>query len=313
MNISTTRSPPVRIWSGPPTDCPVLGEIPRIAGWRDREDAHLVTADAPQSPAAESYRTLRTAIEFVAFDRELKSLQVTSSQTDDGKTTTLANLAVAFARSGVQVTIVCCDLRRPRIHEFFGLAERGRVHVGAGRAVHAGRRAAAGRPGEPNLSVLSAGPPPPNPSELLSSGRAADTITSIEKSTASGGLVLVDSPPVLAVGDALIVSGMVDATLLVASADSVVAPGAPASGADAPASRRTAHRHRAQQREARPPGRCLRLRLLGSELERFERPSESAGTPQGRSAPRVSESTNGGAPSASCSRPPSCRALRPGL
>jgi polysaccharide biosynthesis transport protein len=73
--------------------------------------------------------------------------------------------------------------------------------------------------GEPNLAVLSAGPPPPNPSELLSSGRAAETMATIEKNALSG-FVFVDSPPVLAVGDALIVSGLVDATLLVAGAGS---------------------------------------------------------------------------------------------
>jgi polysaccharide biosynthesis transport protein len=193
----------------------ILGEIPRISGWRDRENAHLVTADAPHSPAAESYRTLRTSIEFIALDRELRSIQVTSSQTDDGKTTTLANLALAFARAGTQVTIVCCDLRRPRVHEFFGLSnDVGFTSVLLGRSTVTDALQPVN--GEPNLTVLAAGPPPPNPSELLSSSRAADTLASIEK-TSEHSLVLVDSPPVLAVGDALIVSGLVDATLLVAS------------------------------------------------------------------------------------------------
>ena len=197
---------------------PVLGEIPRIAGWRDREAVHLVTADAPHSAAAEAYRTLRTSIEFLAFDRDLECIQVSSSQTDDGKTTTLANLALAFAQAGTVVTIVCCDLRLPRIHEFFGLPnEVGFTSVLLGKTTVIDALQLV--PSHPNLSVISAGPPPPNPSELLSSGRARDVISSIKKSTSSG-LVFVDSPPVLPVADALIVSGMVDATLLVAGAKS---------------------------------------------------------------------------------------------
>ena len=194
---------------------PVLGEVPRIPGWHDRQESHLVIAESPNSYAAESYRTLRTSIEFLAFDRELKSIQLTSSQADDGKTTTLANLALAFARSGIQVTIVCCDLRRPRVHEFFGLRnEVGFTSVLLGRS--AVLDALQQVEGEPNLAVLTSGPPPPNPSELLSSRRAGATISSIATSSATG-LLFVDSPPVLPVGDALIVSGMVDATLLVAS------------------------------------------------------------------------------------------------
>ncbi len=196
----------------------VLGEIQHVARWRDRAEAQLVTADAPNSAVAENYRTLRTAIDFVAFDRDLKSILVTSAQPDDGKTTTLANLALATARAGVPVTIVCCDLRRPRIHEFFGLSnEVGFTSVLLGWSTL--DDAIQHVYGEPNLTLLAAGPPPPNPSELLSSGRAAETIVSIEKSMTSG-LVLVDSPPVLAVGDSLAVSGLVDATLLVAGARS---------------------------------------------------------------------------------------------
>jgi succinoglycan biosynthesis transport protein ExoP len=197
---------------------PVLGEIPRVPGWRDREAAHLVTADAPHSAAAEHYRTLRTSIEFLALDRELKTVQVTSSQTDDGKTTTLANLALAFARAGVVVTVVCCDLRQPRIHEFFGLPnEVGLTSILLGKtaAIDALQLVR----DQPNLSLVSAGPPPPNPSELLSSGRARDVISTIVKSSNSG-MVLVDSPPVLPVADALIVSAMVDATVLVAGGNS---------------------------------------------------------------------------------------------
>lgn len=197
-------------------DLPVLGQIPRVPEWRDRRVPYLVSLDAPTAPAAEAYRTLRTSIQFLGVDRKLESIQITSSRTGDGKTTILANLAVAFARAGHSVTVICCDLRRPRIHEFFGLPNDigfTSLLLGEASLVDALQPV----PEERNLAVLSAGPPPPNPSELLSTGRAREVITSIEK---SADLVLIDSPPVLPVSDALIVSGMVDATLLVASVKS---------------------------------------------------------------------------------------------
>jgi capsular exopolysaccharide synthesis family protein len=187
-----------------------------VRGWRDRDAPHVVTREAPSSPAAEAYRSLRTSIQFLGVDRTLKSIQVTSSSTDDGKTTTLANLAVAFARLGSKVTIVCCDLRQPRIHEFFGLSnEVGFTSVLLG--LNSVSDALQSVPLEANLTVLSAGPPPPNPSELLASARARAVIAALEEMS---DVVLIDSPPVLAVTDGLIVSGMADATLLVASAKS---------------------------------------------------------------------------------------------
>ncbi len=195
-------------------ELPVLGQIPRVAHWSDRKTPYVVSIAAPHSPAAEGYRTLRTALQFLDIDHTFHSIQVTSSQTDEGKSTTLANLAVAFARAGQRVTIVCCDFRRPRIHEFFGLSnEAGFTSVMLGTASLSD--ALQQVPGESDLALLSTGPLPPNPSELLSSARAGEVIASLEKGS---DLVLVDSPPVLPVSDALIVSGMVDATLLVASA-----------------------------------------------------------------------------------------------
>jgi succinoglycan biosynthesis transport protein ExoP len=195
-------------------ELPVLGQIPRVAHWSDRETPYVVSLAAPHSPAAEGYRTLRTALQFLDVDHTFHSIQVTSAQTDEGKSTTLANLAVAFARAGRRVTIVCCDFRRPRIHEFFGLSNAvgfTSVMLGTASLFDALQRV----PDDPNLVLLSTGPPPPNPSELLSSAAAREVIAVLEKSS---DLVLVDSPPVLPVSDALIVSGMVDATLLVASA-----------------------------------------------------------------------------------------------
>ena len=192
---------------------PVLGLIPRVPGWGNRGAPYNVSLDAPRSPATETFRTLRTSIQFLGVNRKLATIQVTSARIGEGKTTVCANLAVAFARAGRTVTILGCDLRRPRIHEFVGLSNDvgfTSLLLGEASLVDALQPV----PGEPNLTLLSAGPPPPNPSELLSSARAREIITSIEK---TADLVLVDSPPLLPVSDGLVISGIVDGTLLVVS------------------------------------------------------------------------------------------------
>ena len=195
-------------------DVPVLGLIPVVAAWRGKETPYLVSLDDPTSPAAEAYRTLRTSIQFMALDKPMRTLQVTSANPQEGKTTTLANLAVALARSGSTVAIVCCDLRRPRVHEFFGLSnDVGFTSVLLGKVGLAGAMQEV--PDQARLSLLASGPLPPNPSELLSSRRTVEVLGSLQ---AEYDIVLVDAPPVLPVTDALVLSGRVDATLLVAVA-----------------------------------------------------------------------------------------------
>ena len=193
---------------------PVLGLIPVISSWRGKETPYLVSLDDPTSPAAEAYRTLRTSVQFIGLDQPMRTLQVTSANPQEGKTTTLANLAVALARSGSTVAIVCCDLRRPRVHEFFGLRnEVGFTSVLLGKVGLAGAMQEV--PDQARLSLLASGPLPPNPSELLSSKRTVEVLGSLQ---AEYDIVLVDAPPVLPVTDALVLSGRVDATLLVAVA-----------------------------------------------------------------------------------------------
>ena len=85
------------------------------------EHAYLVTLANPRSPVAEAYRTLRTNIQLSSIDNPVKSLLVTSAGADEGKSTTIANLAVTFAQAGNQVLLVDCDLRRPSLHTLFGL------------------------------------------------------------------------------------------------------------------------------------------------------------------------------------------------
>ncbi len=192
---------------------PDLGLIPHIAGWKSIDGPRIVSLEDSKSPAAEAYRTLRTSIQFLSLDRPLRIIQVTSASADDGKSTTLANLGVALASSGDRVCMCCCDLRRPRIHDFFGLKNAiGFTSVILGQ--ESTSAAIQSVPKVPRLSLLASGPLPPNPSELLASDRAAEVIRSL---AAMYDVVLLDSPPVLPVTDASIISSLADATILVIS------------------------------------------------------------------------------------------------
>ncbi len=192
---------------------PVLGLIPAVNGWRTREQAVVVSLDDPESRAAEAYRTLRTVIQFLGHDRPIQVIQVTSPGSQEGKSTTIANLALAIARTGPRVIIVCCDLRRPRIHEFFGLDNR----IGFTSVLRGDQPLSSALqqvPGQNRLRILASGPPPRNPAELLSSPQAKMVFESLRS---EADILLIDSPPVLPVTDALVVSGLVDALLVVAT------------------------------------------------------------------------------------------------
>jgi non-specific protein-tyrosine kinase len=199
---------------------PTLGLIPSVQGWRDSNAPVLATVVAPESPASEAYRTLRTSLQFIALERTATVVLFTSPSLGDGKTTTIANVGVALARAGQRVVIVDCDLRRPRVHRFFahdnqvGFTSVLLRDVVLGEAVHRVE-------GEPRLAILPSGPPPPNPSEMLSSKRAADIIAALRE---EADYVLIDAPPVLPVSDSLILAGRVDAVVLVASAGSSTTP-----------------------------------------------------------------------------------------
>lgn len=195
-------------------DLPVLGLIPVIGGWRDRDQPTVVSITEPNSQSAESFRTLRTSIQFLGLERPIRTMQITSARPKEGKTTTVANLGVALARSGLRVVIVCCDLRRPRIHEFFGLDNQiGFTSVLLGKVPV--RDAVQSVPEQDRLFLLASGPLPPNPSELLASRRTVEVFTSLQ---VEHDIVLIDCPPVIPVTDALVLSGRVDATLVVSVA-----------------------------------------------------------------------------------------------
>ena len=192
---------------------PVLAMTPVVTSWR-RQKAMVVSVTEPTSPAAESYRSLRTSLQFARQEQQLRSLVVTSPGVGDGKTSTLANLGVVFAQAGERVVLVSCDLRRPRIGEFFGVSEEAGL-----TCVLAGQRTLeevlVPVPGFDRLSLLPAGPVPPNPAELLNSAAARAIFTRLRDDF---DLVLIDSPPVLPVTDAAILSQHADATLMLAAA-----------------------------------------------------------------------------------------------
>ena len=193
---------------------PTIGLIPALSEWRDRKAPFLVTSERPRSPAAEAYRALRTSIKFMALERPVKILQVTSPGASEGKTTTSANIACAIAESGQRVVLVDCDLRRPRVDEFFHLPnEVGLTSFLLGETSF--EKALLSVPNNQGLLVLPSGPIPPNPSELLSGERASWLFQRLAESY---DMVILDSSPVLPVTDAVVLAAKVDGVLLVASA-----------------------------------------------------------------------------------------------
>lgn len=192
---------------------PSLAIIPRHESTPEGEMPPILTATKPMSHTAESYRSLRTSVEFLALEKRMQTIQVTSAQAGEGKTSTVVNLAVAFAQAGEKVIVVDCDLRRPRLHEYFGLDR----HLGFTSVLLNERNldeVVRVAPGFDNLQVLCSGPLAPNPSELLGGERFAEII---RKLSTDHTVVLIDSPPVLPVTDALVLSRVADATIVVAS------------------------------------------------------------------------------------------------
>jgi polysaccharide biosynthesis transport protein len=192
---------------------PILAMSPVVATGR-RQKPLVVSAADPTSPAAESYWSLRTSLQFARQEQRLRSVLVTSPGAGEGKTFTLANLGVVFAQAGERVVLVSCDLRRPRIGEFFGLEEKvGLTDVLLGERTL--EETVLPVPGFDRLSLLPAGPVPPSPAELLNSAWTRDVFAWLRDRY---DLVLIDSPPVLPVTDAAILAQYVDATLVVVAA-----------------------------------------------------------------------------------------------
>ena len=194
------------------TGLPNLGTVLRMPGPADREPFYrMATLLYPRSPAAEAFRTIRTNIEFASLDKPFRTIVVTSAAPGEGKTVTASNLAVAFAQSGRRTILVDADLRRPGVHDMFSLANA----AGLTDLVHSDTTKVDDvlRPTEnPNLSVITAGTVPPNPAELLGSGRMAVILDRLRD---VADIMVFDTAPVGAVTDAAILAAKADATLLV--------------------------------------------------------------------------------------------------
>jgi polysaccharide biosynthesis transport protein len=194
----------------------ILGVIPAVADWRNRDMARLVTVEDPTAPISEAYRSLRTSLQFIGLRQPLRTLLVTSPMAAEGKTTTLANIAVTLARSGRRVICVDCDLRRPRLHSFFGLSSTtGFTSVLLGDQPLSASLQSVSVSGGGSLRVLASGPLPPNPAELLGTSRVAELLAAV---SADADIVLIDAPPLLPITDAVVLSSRVDGVLLVATA-----------------------------------------------------------------------------------------------
>lgn len=174
----------------------------------------LITITAPRSPISEAYRSLRTNLEFSSLDKPVRTMVVTSPGPEAGKSTTLANLAVTLAQAEKKVILVDCDLRRPSQHQIFGLKNG----MGLTTMVVDDKALTAPPLQETEVSglwLLSSGPLPPNPSELLGSRRMKEIIDVLSQ---RADIVLFDAPPIIAVTDAAVLSSKVDGVLLVIDA-----------------------------------------------------------------------------------------------
>lgn len=180
----------------------------------DDRSSTLITITNPRSPISEAFRTLRTNLEFSSLDKAIRSMVVTSAAPEEGKSTTLANLAVTIAQSGKKVILVDCDLRRPSLNQIFnargapGFTDMMRDDALMSKPPLQDTAVA-------NLRLLASGTIPPNPSELLASRRMGEVIAALQ---ALADMVLFDAPPVVAVTDAAVLANKVDAVLLVVSA-----------------------------------------------------------------------------------------------
>jgi capsular exopolysaccharide synthesis family protein len=175
----------------------------------------LIVHQEAKSPIAEAYRTLRTNIQFVKAGEEVKTVMMTSAGPGEGKSTTAANLAVAMAQSGKKVVIIDCDLRKPVQHRIFGKMNKGLTNYLVENIDPASLLV---ETEVDNLYILPSGPIPPNPSELLSSGKMLELLSYCKTQF---DFVIVDAPPVVAVTDACVLASKIDGIILVLGAGQV--------------------------------------------------------------------------------------------
>jgi succinoglycan biosynthesis transport protein ExoP len=194
-------------------DAPVLATVPMVASWRKKARPVVIAVSAPTSQPAEAYRSLRTSLQFAGQDRPLRTILVTSPSAGDGKTATVVNLGAVFAQAGAKVVLVSCDLRRPGLSQFSAPSQYAEL-----TSVLAGdlpvERALMPVPGVDGMWTLGTRGIVANPTELLAGQRMRAVLAELAQRF---DIVLIDSPPVLPVADAMILSGYADGVVLVVS------------------------------------------------------------------------------------------------
>ncbi len=189
-----------------------LGAVPVM---KTTADSELAVQMEGQSAGAEAYRVLRTNLQFAAVERPLGTLMITSPAPSEGKSLTAANLATAMAQASRRVVLVDSDLHRPRLHRIFGLRNNTGLTTALLAGSHDGLEGLLQETSVPGLHVLTSGPLPPNPAELLGSTRMRQLLADLlERADA----VVLDSPPVTALSDAAILATQVDGVLMVLDA-----------------------------------------------------------------------------------------------
>lgn len=176
----------------------------------------LITETNPRSPISEAYRSLRTNIAFSVRDEALQTIAVTSALSGEGKSTTSANIAVAYAQGNRKVLLIDSDLRTPAQHRIFELSNRSGLSEALARRLEIEQTVQ--QTNVDNLQVMCAGPIPPNPSELLDSRPMTDLLAAAKEKY---DIVILDTPPILTFADALIVAGKCDGAVLVMRAGKV--------------------------------------------------------------------------------------------
>lgn len=175
---------------------------------------NLLVMNDPKSIISEAYRMLRTNLQFMGVDKPIKTVAITSSNPGEGKSTIISNLAASFATTGDRVLLIDGDLRRPRINKFFHLEN----HIGLSSFLAGDLllEKVIQETGVPGLDIITSGPVPPNPAEILGSAKMKEFLGKV---SSSYDLVLIDTPPVNTVADTSILSTRVDGMILVVEAE----------------------------------------------------------------------------------------------
>lgn len=174
------------------------------------EGLNLIAHNDLKNPATEAYRVIRTSIQFAQAGKELQTIALTSCTPNEGKSTTIANLAVVLTQAGKSVLLIDCDMRNPTVHKNFNLSNK--VGLSSCISMDTALSDAVQKTSIEGLYALTGGVIPPNPSELLGSEQMKNVL---QRAKEQYDYVLIDTPPVMPVTDALIVGRFVDGMILV--------------------------------------------------------------------------------------------------